>query len=43
MPTPNEHKTVQARMLLHYLTTAQIRGRALELLELKLFTAIGAR
>lgn len=29
MPAPGEHKTVQARILLHRLMTAQIRGNYL--------------
>ena len=31
MPTPSEHKTVQARALLHQLMTAQIRVHDLDL------------
>ncbi len=34
MPVPGEHKTVQARILLHELMTAQTRVHDVDLLEL---------
>ncbi len=36
MPKPSEHKTVQARILLHQLMTAKIRVHDLDLPELEL-------